>query len=182
MALTDLVLDALATYRLTRLVTRDTITAEPRERFVRHEYAHAGDVTAAEQLLNDEPAAGACWVEQVDADGARAPKLAKLVTCPWCASIYVAAGVVLARRLAPRAWDPLARLLSFAAVAGLVALHEEPAPTVELSTLEPVRYSWPAREENLGEGGIVEVHTASQCVGGACSEGHTYQPGCLLAQ
>lgn len=88
--MTDLLLDALATYRLTRLVISDTIIDEPRARLLIH----------------------------LETTGH--PKLAYLAGCPWCLSIYVGAAVVIARRRAPRAWDPIARALSYSAVAGIV--------------------------------------------------------------
>ena len=40
------------------------------------------------------------------------PKLARLITCRWCAGVWIAAGVVGARSLAPRAWTPVARALA----------------------------------------------------------------------
>lgn len=30
------------------------------------------------------------------------------LTCPWCASMWIGLGVVVARRLFPKAWDPVA--------------------------------------------------------------------------
>lgn len=47
-----------------------------------------------------------------------------LITCPWCASPYIAAGIVVARRLAPRWWGPLADVLAMSAVTGLLFEHE----------------------------------------------------------
>lgn len=49
--------------------------------------------------------------------------LGYLVECPWCSSMWIGLGVVLARRLAPRLWGPVAEGLAFSAVAGLVAEH-----------------------------------------------------------
>jgi hypothetical protein len=48
------------------------------------------------------------------------PKLATLVTCRWCAGMWIAAGVTLA----PRAWDPVARGLALSAGAVLLARLE----------------------------------------------------------
>jgi hypothetical protein len=61
------------------------------------------------------------WAEMAMADEADAPKLATLVTCRWCAGVWIAAGVVLARRVAPRQWAPVAEVLAVAAAGTLVA-------------------------------------------------------------
>lgn len=42
--------------------------------------------------------------------------------CPWCVGVYVAAGVLVARRVAPRAWPVVARWLTAAQIAGLLAV------------------------------------------------------------
>lgn len=81
-----LVVDALATYRLTRLIVEDRIAERPRA-----------------------------------ALRARSPFLDELLACSWCTSVWAAVGVVVARQVAPRAWEPLARVLALSAVAGLVA-------------------------------------------------------------
>lgn len=81
----NVLIDALAVARLTRLVTEDTITEPLRERLSDRERLHY------------------------------------LITCPWCSSPYIAAGALLARRFAPGLWDPLARVLAFSEVAGLIA-------------------------------------------------------------
>jgi hypothetical protein len=49
------------------------------------------------------------------------PKLAVLVTCPWCASFWVGLAVVGCRRFAPTLWGPLARVLAGSHLAGLIA-------------------------------------------------------------
>lgn len=94
------IVDALATYRLTRLVTADEITLEPRERLL--------------AFLEDEGF----------------DRAAELVRCSWCASVWVAAGVLTARAVAPRAWAPVAQLLAVAAVAALVAHVEQQATRI----------------------------------------------------
>lgn len=45
----------------------------------------------------------------------------ELLRCPWCASIWVAAGVVVARAAAPRPWSFLARVLAGSQVTGHLA-------------------------------------------------------------
>lgn len=82
--------DALATFRLTRLVVDDRISAKLRN--------------AAVKRFGQEG-------------------LGYLVGCPWCSSIWIGAGVVVARRVAPKAWAPVAELLALSAVSGLVAEH-----------------------------------------------------------
>ena len=47
-------------------------------------------------------------------------RLGELLQCPWCLSIWVAAGVVITRRLAPRLWGMIARGLAFSAGAGVI--------------------------------------------------------------
>jgi hypothetical protein len=114
-----LVVDALAAYRLTRLVTADVITKDLRGRLIAAVYDRAG---ASSVLLATAEQYG--WDEAVAADD-DPPKLATLVTCRWCTGVYVAAGVVLARQLAPRAWGPVADMLAVAAAAALVAGMED---------------------------------------------------------
>lgn len=82
-----LVVDVLAVARLTRLVTRDTIT-EGIRRWVRR------------------------WL------GLRA---FDFVTCPWCTSVWLAGGAVLATVYAGGAWRYVAYALTCSMVAGLLA-------------------------------------------------------------
>lgn len=90
--------DALAAARLTRLITRDAITARARVEV---------QVRAAEGQLPD-------W-------------LVTFIYCPWCVGVWVALGVVVARRF--RWWAPAARFLALAEVASLlVLLRPEPEP------------------------------------------------------
>lgn len=112
-----LLLDALAAYRLTRLATADVIGQRPRAWFVRSAYRRAG-------VRLPRPNPGETIVEAA-VDDPCAPKLATLATCRWCAGFWVSALVVVARRLVPRAWDPLARALSLSAAAALLARLED---------------------------------------------------------
>lgn len=48
-------------------------------------------------------------------------KLGYLVSCPWCMSMYVAAGAVVARKVAPNLWGPLASALAMSSVVGLMS-------------------------------------------------------------
>lgn len=111
----DLAVDALAAYRATKLLTDDAITEDARRWLVEHvAYPEAptwgADAPTAVDLVgcDDEP-----------------PKLAVLLTCRWCMGAWVAAGVVLARRYAPRAWAPVADGLALSAAAALVAGLED---------------------------------------------------------
>lgn len=87
----DLLADALACHRITRLIHEDTVFDRPRD--------------AAKQWLHDEGHT----------------KVLELAGCPWCISVYVAVGVVAARRLVPRAWAPAARALAVSSVAGIIS-------------------------------------------------------------
>lgn len=89
-----LLVDALATYRLARLVTTDTLP--PAKAF------------------------RAAIIRRYGPESA----VAELVHCPWCVGVWAAAGVVTARRIAPRMWDPVATGLALAAAAGWLASRE----------------------------------------------------------
>lgn len=108
-----LVIDALAVARLTRLVTVDTLTRPARAAVIRRAYgkeaSEVSDLFAEEMVRNDHDA----------------PKLAELITCGWCSSMYCGAFVVVARAVAPRLWDPLARVLAASLVTGIVQSHIE---------------------------------------------------------
>lgn len=47
-------------------------------------------------------------------------KGAALIDCPWCLSVWVGFGVVLARSVHPRVWGLVARALAFSAATGLI--------------------------------------------------------------
>lgn len=116
-------MDAGAAYRLTRLVVADQLTAEARDAVVRAAYEAAGARARQEQLHPEVHTHPGAWAEQVVPNDPDPPKLAILVTCPWCAGMWVALGVVLARNVAPRWWGPLARALATSSLTGLVAAH-----------------------------------------------------------
>lgn len=129
----ELFVDALATYRLTRLVTEDTLTLELRERAIAWAYGATvvgGTSDRTVNLLNmierDDlvPLDAPDYWQQVMEHDSDPPKVATLVTCPWCTGMWVAFGVVAARRFVPRAWSPLAKALALSAVAGLIAVNE----------------------------------------------------------
>lgn len=89
-----LAVNALAVFRLTRLVVADCwpLWVPVRERIVRRWPPRCG-----------------AWSE--------------IVVCPWCLSPWVAVLVVLLAWLAPAIWTPIAVVLAFSAVAGFLAEH-----------------------------------------------------------
>lgn len=95
-----LTIDALAVYRLTILVTRDTIT-EPVRQWIRA----AGRTTAG---VPRPGRAAARWIFD-------------LVTCPWCSGVWIAGAVVLLTVYTPGGWKYAAYLLACAAVAGFLS-------------------------------------------------------------
>jgi hypothetical protein len=109
----DLLIDVLATYRLTRLVTADVISEPARQAVLRRVGAEPGP--GAEDPTAQE------IVESLD----RPPRLATLVTCRWCAGVWIAAGVTAARVIAPRPWNHVARGLALSASAVLLARVED---------------------------------------------------------
>ena len=108
-----LLVDVLATYRLTRLATADVITEPARRAVVKKVGAEA-----PQEL--DDPSA-----QDIVESMKRPPRLATLITCRWCAGIWIAAGVTIARTLAPRAWTPVARGLALSSGAVLLAGLED---------------------------------------------------------
>lgn len=111
-----LLVDALAGYRLTKLVTSDVITADLRDRFIARAYARSG--------RPEPPVEGETWTDQAMDDDV-APKPATLFTCRWCAGMWIGFGVVAARRLVPRVWDPVSEALAVSAAAALLARLED---------------------------------------------------------
>jgi hypothetical protein len=109
----NLAVDALASYRVTRLLVSDGIVDRQRDALVDH----------------------------LRRRGHR--KLVDLSECPWCIGFWVACGVVAARRAVPRAWSPVAEAFAFSAVSGLLATevqheeHEPVEPPVAAREAEP---------------------------------------------
>lgn len=89
----DLLVDALACHRLTRLVTEDVIFNKWRAKIYEK------------------------WPPTED-------KWSYVLTCPWCASVWLAGGIVAARSLFPKAWTPAAKLLALSSLTGLVMERE----------------------------------------------------------
>jgi hypothetical protein len=126
-----LLLDFLAAYRLTRLITADTVLDGPRDALVLRAYQGKawqkskgripGDLATEEGI--DLLAPGG-WSELAQVDP-HAPKLATLVTCRWCSGWYCAMLVVVARHRFPRQWAPIAEALALSAGAALIAGLED---------------------------------------------------------
>lgn len=102
-------------YRLTRLATADVIS-EPFRRSV---------VGRSLGWTRDDVAAAAPSAQEVVDALAEPPKLARLMTCRWCAGMWIAGGVVAARRVAPAWWDPAAKALALSAAAVLISGLED---------------------------------------------------------
>jgi hypothetical protein len=105
--------DALAVYRLAKLITADTITEPLREKLRQAALRKDGRTIAADH-------------EQGYAimDFAAKTKLAwlfELVTCPWCVSIYAATAVVALTKFIPGIWQYPAMGLALSAAAGFLA-------------------------------------------------------------
>ena len=81
--------DALAVYRLTKLVIDDELLSDVRN-------------AVFAKFPPDST------------------KLGYLLTCPWCASMWLAALPIVGRRVAPRAWGAVASALAASAVVGLI--------------------------------------------------------------
>jgi hypothetical protein len=92
------VASALAVARLARLVTTDAIFDRPRNLITGMGKGEGGT--------------------------AKRTKAALFITCPWCTSVWLAGGVVVATRFVPGIWAFPAALLAFSEVAGLLAGHE----------------------------------------------------------
>lgn len=106
----DLTVDAFATARLTRLITADRITRRSRADLIRKVYGHDHTMTD----LSDVE------VEDYAADDPDSPFAASLLTCGACCSVWIAFGVCVARRLMPRVWGPVARMLAVSQAALLL--------------------------------------------------------------
>lgn len=54
----------------------------------------------------------------------RGGRLADLITCPWCVSVWAAAGWAALSTVAPSLARPLGAVLAWSSVAGLLAAQE----------------------------------------------------------
>lgn len=116
----QLVVYALAVARVTRLVTRDRITARPRSWLIERawladcSYCHAG--TPQERRNN----------LRLHRSAADKPMMVDLITCPWCISIWLAiVAVPLVKFWGASSWLFWPAVgLAFSYVTGLLAKLE----------------------------------------------------------
>lgn len=108
--------DAFAVYRLAILITRDTIAAPLRDWVHGLGWDESAIIpaTANERRMVHFP-------ERPRRAWAR--KLFDLITCPWCVSVWISAGVVAATRYAPNVWQYGAMWLALTGATGLLAEH-----------------------------------------------------------
>lgn len=104
---------ALAVYRITRLVTEDSITASLREWLRGHaheeqirQWTEAGNPRTETRIGERRGVTLALW---------------KLATCSWCVSLWIAAGAVLGFIYAASWFTYAMAVFAFSAVAGLIA-------------------------------------------------------------
>ena len=103
-ALADVALVATATFRLSRLLTKDSVTSPLRAPFTRYEGA----------------AGNAELHEEVRGEGAQ-KAVGELVTCPFCLGQWIGTTLTVGMLLAPRATRQVTGL--FSALAAADALH-----------------------------------------------------------
>lgn len=131
-----LFIDALAVWRLGRLVTKDDFPPIKAARdFVLRRWpsniAQFPDHEVLEDQAGEEPTTLATTgtlrgssvrVEYRDGGWfAQDPHwFGQLIDCIWCSSVWLAGGVVALRALVPEPWSYLAVVLAFAALAGLI--------------------------------------------------------------
>lgn len=130
MTLLDLLEDSLATYRLTRLVTKDKIAEPLRHWWIRDAYAGAEYPAAPTRQWARDALEGRNGQredpEQAVQLDPEAPKLAYFITCPWCVGIWIALLCALLRWILPApAWRALRRMLATSAIAALVETQAE---------------------------------------------------------
>jgi alkylhydroperoxidase family enzyme len=93
----DLAVGAFAVHRLTRLATEDDLTRPLRA------------LAAGEGELTQEPAR---------------PRVAAFLSCPWCVSVWAAAGWLALTAAAPRLARPLGAVLAWSSATGLLSSWE----------------------------------------------------------
>lgn len=123
---------ALAVARVTRLINEDVLLNGPRDRLVSWAWARkygtgtVGPTSISEPFVGYGAQAVPLW-QAARQGGALEPKLAYLITCPWCASIYVwAVAAPLWYWLGGSPWVLVpAAALAFSYIAGFLAQHGE---------------------------------------------------------
>lgn len=125
-----LIVDVLAAFRLTRLITRDTWppVKAVRDWLLRRWPSADAEYPASDVTIRDVRDEGTLptGVPVFNSGGrwlaVRPHWLGELVTCPWCAGFWVAAAVVAAQ-LWLVWWPPVALVFALSAATGLIARH-----------------------------------------------------------
>lgn len=133
-----LLVDLLAVFRLTRLVVKDSLLNGPRWWILRRwpsELTTFPDALVADRRTVDghkvgqlATGVGVFLSSKTDDEGDplweadRTHKLTELIECSWCASFWVATGVVMLEAWWDW-WQYPALVLAFSAVTGLIARH-----------------------------------------------------------
>lgn len=89
--------DALAVYRLTKLITEDKLTEEMRK------------------IVGDKFP----WVVDKRTGQKRMSLVEYLVNCPWCVSIWAAGFIFTLRKVSPKTADYLSGILAASALTGI---------------------------------------------------------------
>jgi hypothetical protein len=130
----ELLADSLACHRLTRLVAADVITQPLRDRVLAWAWRdRAGEVVDALRPSDPWPSpvqlrhlpAGSIQQAMEEETLTDPPKLATLITCRWCAGVYVAAAVTVLSAARVPGWRWASRGLACASAAALWASLED---------------------------------------------------------
>lgn len=131
------IIDALASWRLARLLTEDTLPVIKKSReWIWRRFPPVGHYLDDDdwKLAGQETAyrwwklfgVNHCTEVRVNAHGTQAivveaHPIGELIGCPHCVGVWLAFGVAGMRRFLPGFWDPMAKILATAAVTSIVA-------------------------------------------------------------
>lgn len=119
----EAVVFGLAAHRATRLVTKDDITEKIRDGIVRRAYLKSAGLDRPSIAEREGWAPEGGWSLYAEHDN-DAPALATLVTCRWCASIWLTSGLLLVGFLFPKPARVLRYVLAGSSIAVLLARIE----------------------------------------------------------
>lgn len=111
-----LVVNALAVYRLSILLSKDKITDPVRKWVWRRGYTREPLENMAPRMIN---------VRLTGRRGKIGRAAYELVICPWCLSIWFSGVAVCVTQLAPTAWQWIAVILAFSGVTVVATRREE---------------------------------------------------------
>ncbi|WP_329103728.1 DUF1360 domain-containing protein [Micromonospora sp. NBC_01699] len=132
----DIVLLAIATHKLSRLLTKDAITSPLRAPFTSY----------------DRPSGHGEVMEQVRDQGSSARHaLGELLSCPFCLAVWVATGLTGSLVLAPRLTRLTATALTAIAASDFLQLAYATAQQAATGPHPPTTPSPPAAASGLGE-------------------------------